>query len=47
MNSVMISIKPEWCALIASGEKTAEVRKTKPCGGSWKKNSCESWKRTT
>lgn len=32
MNSVMISIKPEWCALIASGEKTAEVRKTKPSG---------------
>lgn len=32
MNSVMISIKPEWSALIASGEKTAEVRKTKPSG---------------
>lgn len=32
MNSVMISIKPEWCALIVSGEKTAEVRKTKPSG---------------
>lgn len=30
MNSVMISIKPKWCALIASGDKIAEVRKTKP-----------------
>ncbi len=30
MKSVMISIKPKWCKLIASGEKTIEVRKTKP-----------------
>lgn len=30
MKSVMISIKPKWCELIASGEKTIEVRKTKP-----------------
>lgn len=30
MKSVMISIKPEWCELIASGRKTIEVRKTKP-----------------
>ena len=28
--SVMISIKPKWCELIASGRKTIEVRKTKP-----------------
>lgn len=28
--SVMISIKPEWCELIASGRKTIEVRKTRP-----------------
>lgn len=27
---ILISIKPYWCALIASGEKTVEVRKTKP-----------------
>lgn len=27
---VLISIKPKWCELIASGEKTIEVRKTKP-----------------
>ncbi|MBQ7792906.1 MAG: ASCH domain-containing protein [Clostridia bacterium] len=28
--SVLISIQPKWCELIASGEKTVEVRKTKP-----------------
>lgn len=28
--AVLISIKPEWCALIASGKKTVEVRKNKP-----------------
>lgn len=30
MKSVLISIKPKWCELIASGKKTVEVRKTKP-----------------
>lgn len=30
MESVMISIKPKWCELIANGKKTFEVRKTKP-----------------
>lgn len=30
MKSVLISIKPKWCELIASGIKTIEVRKTKP-----------------
>lgn len=30
MRSVLISIKPKWCELIATGEKTIEVRKTKP-----------------
>ena len=30
MKSVMISIKPKYCELIASGKKTVEVRKTKP-----------------
>ena len=30
MKSVMISIRPKWCELIASGKKTIEVRKTKP-----------------
>ena len=30
MKSVVISIQPKWCELIASGEKTVEVRKTKP-----------------
>lgn len=29
-NSVMISIRPKWCELIASGEKTIEVRKNRP-----------------
>ena len=30
MKSVLISIKPKYCELIASGKKTVEVRKTKP-----------------
>lgn len=30
MKAVMISIRPEWCKKIMSGEKTVEVRKTKP-----------------
>lgn len=30
MRAVLISIQPKWCALIASGKKTIEVRKTKP-----------------
>lgn len=30
MKSVLISIKPKWCELIASGNKTIEIRKTKP-----------------
>ena len=28
--AVMISIRPKWCEKIASGEKTVEVRKTRP-----------------
>lgn len=28
--AVMIPIQPKWCELIASGEKTIEVRKTRP-----------------
>lgn len=28
--AIMISIQPKWCELIASGEKTIEVRKTRP-----------------
>ena len=28
--AVMISIQPRWCELIANGEKTMEVRKTRP-----------------
>lgn len=30
MKSVLISIRPEWCVKIASGEKTVEVRRTRP-----------------
>lgn len=30
MKSVLISVKPKWCELIASGKKTIEVRKTRP-----------------
>lgn len=28
--AIMLSIQPKWCELIASGEKTIEVRKTRP-----------------
>lgn len=30
MKSVLMSIQPKWCELIANGKKTVEVRKTKP-----------------
>ncbi|MBQ3045161.1 MAG: ASCH domain-containing protein [Clostridia bacterium] len=30
MKSVLLSVQPKWCELIASGKKTVEVRKTKP-----------------
>lgn len=30
MKSVMLSIKPKWCELIAKGRKTIEFRKSKP-----------------
>jgi predicted transcriptional regulator len=30
MKSVLISIQPKWCELIASGKKTLEVRKSRP-----------------
>ena len=30
MQSVLISIRPQYCELIASGKKTIEVRKTRP-----------------
>lgn len=30
MESLLISIQPKWCELIANGKKTIEVRKTKP-----------------
>lgn len=30
MRSVLISIKPKWCELIANGKKTIEVRKARP-----------------
>ena len=30
MEEIMLSIKPKWCELIASGKKTIEIRKTKP-----------------
>ena len=30
MKSVLMSVRPKWCELIASGRKTIEVRKTKP-----------------
>lgn len=30
MDAVLISIQPKWCALVASGAKTLEIRKTSP-----------------
>ena len=30
MKSVLMSIQPKWCELIANGKKTVEVRKTRP-----------------
>lgn len=30
MKAVLISIRPKWCELIATGQKTVEVRKTRP-----------------
>lgn len=30
MSAILMSIQPKWCALIASGKKTIEVRKTAP-----------------
>lgn len=30
MKAVLMSIQPKWCVKIASGEKTVEVRKTRP-----------------
>lgn len=30
MKAVLISIRPQWCELIARGKKTVEVRKSKP-----------------
>lgn len=30
MKSVMLSIQPKWCELIANGKKAIEVRKTRP-----------------
>ena len=46
MKSVLISIQPKWCELIASGKKTAEVRKARPkietpfkCYIYWTKNT--------
>lgn len=28
--AVLVSIRPKWCQLIASGQKTVEIRKTRP-----------------
>ena len=30
MKAVLLSIRPEWCSLIIQGQKTLEVRKTRP-----------------
>ena len=30
MKSILISIQPKWCEMIANGKKTIEVRKTRP-----------------
>jgi len=33
MKAILMSIQPKWCKLIAHGNKTIEVRKTKPNKG--------------
>lgn len=55
MRSVLISIKPKWCELIALGKKMVEVRKTKPkietpfkcyiymTKGEWYKDNKNKW----
>ena len=52
--AVMISIRPKWCNLIASGKKTIEVRKTRQkkeadavqaMGNANKERAIESWNR--
>ena len=30
MKAILLSIRPEWCDLIIRGQKTIEVRKTRP-----------------
>ena len=30
MKAVLLSVRPQWCELIANGKKTIEVRKTRP-----------------
>lgn len=30
MNKILMSIKPQWCSKIFNGEKTVEVRRTRP-----------------
>ena len=30
MKSALLSVRPQWCELIANGQKTVEVRKTRP-----------------
>ena len=30
MKAVLLSVKPKWCEMFASGKKTIEVRKTAP-----------------
>lgn len=30
MKAVMLSLRPQWCEMIANGKKTIEVRKTRP-----------------
>ena len=40
MKSVLISIKPKYCELIADDKKTIEVRKNRPKIKTW----CKSYK---
>jgi len=30
MRAVILSVRPQWCELIANGQKTVEVRKNRP-----------------
>ena len=56
IKSVLLSIRPEWCKKILGGEKTTEIRKSRPnletpfrcyiyCVSAWQAEFCKSTSR--